>query len=272
MAFKRKRATKRVSFRRAANTAYRMGNLNAFVSAKRARYAAQSALRGVRRLNSMIETKESTWSANDNVSLPHNNVHVILGFGGFPLNPFRMGTQGALDPMADVTGQRVGDRITVRGYKMKFFIENAPQRTKVWYRIMMLKGYRGAVFDRNTIFKQSCGNKMLDVVDTEKFTIIWQKTFTIEAASATGSTVGLSGVMEGTTVQGIGTKIVSAWIPGRKFGRNGNVQYEGGSITDVKFFDYRVVIVAYDWYGTPQDVNNVGKINDAMCKLYYKDA
>ena len=70
----------------------------------------------------------------------------------------------------------------------------------------------------------------------------------------------------------IGTKVFKMWIPGRKFGTYGSVQYENASTTQVKFYDYRLVILAHDWYGTPQDVNNVGKINELYCKIYFKDA
>lgn len=226
----------------------------------------------IRRLESTIETKESTWSTNDNVSLPHNNVVMLTGSSSLPLNPFRFANNGTGDPMSDNTGSRIGDRITVKGLKIKFFIENALQRSRVYYRVMLLKGPRGATFDRTNIFKGAASNKMIDMIDTEKFTIVWQKVFTINVASAAASTVDLNGVTQGGPYQGIGTKLISAWIPGRRFARGGNIQYENGSVDTVKFYDYRFCVLAYDWYGTPQDVNNVGKVNDLMMKLYFKDA
>ena len=72
--------------------------------------------------------------------------------------------------------------------------------------------------------------------------------------------------------EGSGTKVFKMWIPGRKFGTYGSVQYENGSTSQVKFYDYRVCILAYDWYGTAQDINNVGKINEFYSKIYFKDA
>jgi len=60
-------------------------------------------------------------------------------------------------------------------------------------------------------------------------------------------------------------------IPGRKFGRSGVIRYENGS-NQVKFFDYVPLFVVYDWYGTPQDINNVGRINELYAKIRFKDA
>jgi hypothetical protein len=71
-----------------------------------------------------------------------------------------------------------------------------------------------------------------------------------------------------------GTRIIQMWIPGAKFGKGGtgNVQYENASPNQLKFYDYRLCCVAYDWYGTAQDTNNVGFVNDRYAKLYFKDA
>ena len=50
------------------------------------------------------------------------------------------------------------------------------------------------------------------------------------------------------------------------------ITYENASPNQVKFYDYRLCCVAYDWYGTPQDLNTVGFVNDGFVKIYYKDA
>lgn len=223
------------------------------------------------RLVSMIETKEGTHTTGDNLGLAHNNTYIVAG-PTFGTGNFLRTSYGTEDPMNGM-GQRVGDKITLRGVKFVAFFENAIARSKVHYRILCLRGARGAAFDRATIFKGDSGNKMIDQVNTERYTILYSKRFNIgvgnapaQSALATGEPSSGSGYYAGQ-----GTKVISAWIPGRKFGKGGNLQYESQSF-DPKFYDYRFVILAYDWFGTPQDVNNVGRLNSAYIKLYYKDA
>jgi hypothetical protein len=61
------------------------------------------------------------------------------------------------------------------------------------------------------------------------------------------------------------------WIPGTKFGHGGNIQYESTSGVQGKFYDYQICILAYYWFGTPQDANVVGNLNESITKLYFKD-
>jgi len=217
----------------------------------------------------MVETKESTQTTAAAVDLAHNNVTIIQS-GGADLNIFKT-YNGATDPMAGV-GERIGDQLTVRGVKIVSFFENALQRSKVYYRLMLVRCPRGVAPTRANLFKNDSGNKMIDSVNTEKFTIVWGKTFNINVGNTPGNATMVSGApFQTITMAGQGTRIVKAWIPGKKFGRNGNLQYENGGV-DVKFYDYKLVVVAYDWGGTPQDLNTVGKINELYTKLYFKDA
>lgn len=230
------------------------------------RASVRRANAGVKRLDSMIETKESAQVSGTNLSLPHNNIY------NTGINPFAL-NQGAQD-MATGTGNRIGDRINVKGVLVKGFIENALNRSKVHYRVMLIRAAKGEIFSRANLFKGIVGNKIIDQMDTERFTVVASKRFTINCANGGPSSVGATGVpaVDSLYNVGIGTKAFSMWIPGKRFGKNGTVQYENNSPGQVKFYDYRVVIMAYDWYGTPQDVNNVGKINDMYVKLYFKDA
>lgn len=264
---KRKRAvTKKTYAQRAAATRSKRVKRDA-VS-----YLAPMATK-VNKLYSMIETKESTQNAVSTalakIHLPHNNV-VIIQSGGADLNPFKT-YNGTDDPMAGV-GSRVGDQITVRGLKMVIFLENALERPKVHYRVMLVRCPRGVAPTRANLFKGDSANKMIDIVNTERFTILWQQRFNIATANGAPNAVSGTGVPYQTiTSGGQGTKIITAWIPGKRFARGGNIHYENGGV-DVKFYDYKLVILAYDWFGTPQDVNNVGLVNELYTKLYFKDA
>lgn len=227
---------------------------------------------GLTRLNRMIETKEGQWASPANVQLAHNAVYVVQNSTGGDLNPIRC-TQGTGDPMSALSGNRIGDKITLRGVTVRGQIETALNRAKVYFKIMVIKCPRGVSPTlANNLFKQCSNNKMIDMLNTEKFTILWSKQYTVTTSNNAPTGVSGTGVPSGGTPSGIGTRIFKAWIPGSKFAKNGTIVYEDGSSTNAKFFDYRVVIVTYDWYGTPQDVNNVGVLNEMYTKMYFKDA
>lgn len=225
----------------------------------------------VRRLNSMIETKEGTRRVATNYALTHNYLSVLGDANtGLALNPFHFG-QGTGDPMVAGDGNRIGDKISVKGLMIRAFFENSTSRPKVYYRFMVIKAAKGDVPTRDTLFKGDSPNKMIDQVNTERFSIVYQKVFNIRTGNTAPTGVSVAGVPTGETGGGQGTRTLKIWIPGRKFGRYGNIQYENGA-QQIKFYDYYLCMLVYDWYGTPQDVNNIGKINELYTKVYFKDA
>lgn len=235
------------------------------------RRVAARALSGVNRLTRMIETKESSRRSPGNTSLYHNAIHVVQDtvIAG-NLNPFVM-EYGTGDPMG-TGGARIGDRLSVRGLMIQMFLENALSRPKVYYRFMVIRSAKGDVPTRATLFKGCSDNKMIDQINTERFSIVASRRFNIRTGNTAPTGVGaVTGVPTGETGGGQGTRVVKLWIPGHKFGRGGNVQFENGS-TQVKFYDYYLVFMTYDWYGTAQDTNAIGKINELYTKLYFKDA
>lgn len=222
------------------------------------------------RIERTIETKEGLRTfGSTNIALAHNNVVAIM-------NSMLFTTTGAADPMAG-NGQRIGDRISLKGVAIRLFLQNQAQRPRVFYRVMVLKCAKGDVPTRATLFKGLTGNKMIDQINTERFTILAQKILTVTAQGSMAWTTASvpAGVPQtdngATAIGGVGTRIVNMWIPGVKFARNGVIQYENES-DQPKFFDYRLFIMAYDWFGTPQDTNNVGALSDGFVKMYYKDA
>lgn len=230
----------------------------------------------IRQINRMIETKHGQWTSANNIQIPHNNTLVVTKDDGGVLNPFQC-TQGLVDPMGANNFQRIGDKISIKGLLFKGFFEGALARSKVYFRVMLIRGAKGETFNRANLFKGMSDNKMLDQINTERFSVVWQKIFTVTPPNsvATGVVPPLqigAGQTTGLTTGITGNRIVKAWIPGRKFGRDGTITYEDSSQTQVKFFDYRFVVLAYDWYGTPQDANNVGIINEMYSCVYYKDA
>lgn len=241
---------------------------------KRGRSGVATQVRSLaRRFNSTVETKDAQWRSQINVGIAHNNVLKILKADGGDLNPFQT-SQGAGDPMIANSGQRIGDQITIKGVKFTGFFEGALARSKVHFRIMLIKFAKGDTPTRDTLFQGKSNNKMLDMINTERYTVVWQTKFNVQPPNSapTGVTPGVSGQTLGSTPGVTGNRIINAWIPGAKFGKQGVIKYEDSSNSQVKFYDYRFFIMAYDWYGTPQDVNVVGIINECYSVIYYKDA
>lgn len=226
----------------------------------------------VRALSRTIETKEGSYRMV-NQQLPHNNVIILNDTNGNVFNPFRSSNNTG-DPMGANDMQRIGDQISVKGVMFKFFVEGSLSRSKVYFRFMLIRCAKGDTIDRNSLFKGAATNKMIDQINRERFTIVAQRVFNVSPPNQAPASIGaLSGVPASATPAGTtGNRIFTMWVPGKKFGRNGNIQYESANSSQVKFYDYRMAVLAYDWYGTPQDVNNVGFINEGYCKTYFKDA
>lgn len=268
MATKRKRISKTSSYGKKGVSRKGSGRYGF----KRRRTATQGTQdRRISQLYSMIETKESATLSAKNVNMPHNNIHVLQASTGGALNPFHI-AQGTNDNMTNTGGNRIGDKISVKGLLVKGFFENSLNRAKVHFRVILLRGAKGETFDRSTIYKGNCDNKIIDQINTERFTVVAEKRFTIKNDTTTTYTLSATGVPNSGFGAGQPTKAWQMWIPGRKFGMFGTLQYENGSATQIKFYDYRLVVMCYDWYGTPQDVNNVGVCNELYTKLYFKDA
>ena len=240
-------------------------------STQRLARRVNTVARSVSRVTSMIETKEGCFKTTPNAAYQHNTIGPI-GFMGSGSNDlfYRQTATNTDDPMTAGALHVIGDSMVVRGVKATFFLENSLGRPKVYYRIMLVKGPRGATFT-NDIFKGITGNIMIDQINTERYTVIASKRLTVTPSNAQATNATLTGLpQDNGTAVGSASRIVNFWIPGKKFGKQGRVQYENGSAL-VKFFDYHWVIAVYDWYGTPI-LNNVGQINEGYYKIYFKDA
>lgn len=285
-------AYKRVSSRRAVKTAMRVGNWASLARASRAARGRKRPARGRlslaymnQRLNSLsrtIETKSGVWCSSSNVDLPHNKLHIVQspGNGQIFLNCLQT-NQGIHDDQGNGTvSNRIGDKITVKGVMFTGMFENAFNRPKVNFHFMLLKCARGDLPDVEKLYQNNTNNRLIDMINTERYTIVAQKRFTINVSSSpAASSAGVSGAPEETDYSGIqnagmGTRLFKLWIPGRKFGNRGVVHYDERGVA-CKFFDYVPVIMTYDWFGSPSSdliTNNIGKINSLYSKLYFQDA
>jgi len=143
----------------------------------------------------------------------------------------------------------------------------------------MSRGTRCAVSRRyvptkSTLFCNLSGNKMIDTINTERYSIVTSKTVVIRQSSTGINPSGIqqvgSGFTSGVEVVSRPTKIVSMWIPGKKFGKGGKITYENAS-SNPKFFDYHLLVYSYSNYDTTGTFF-VGRVNDEVVRLFYKDA
>jgi hypothetical protein len=231
------------------------------------------ARRTVRRaINRNIETKESVLTSTDGDQIAHNNFITLDA-------ALLQTTQGLTDPSSANTFNRIGDEINLQSVNLKMMVELNERYSDVTFRLMVIKSAKGDTPTGASLWKGQSGNKMLDTIDTERYTVIKQKWFKITSANSgtIGSNIG--GISTGINSQNAGevtlsraTKIVRLSIPGKKFSKSGKITYENGT-AQVKFFDYRVMLFAYSNWSTSDGLGyNVGRINDYVKIMKYKDA
>jgi hypothetical protein len=221
-------------------------------------------------VNRNLETKRSCFTVTDGNEILHNNFITLD-------SSLLATTQGTQDPIAGQDFNRIGDEIMLKGVSLKCMVELNERYSDVTFRMMVIKCAKGDDPTRATLFAGLSGNKMIDTINSERYTVMAQKYFKITAPNQgtiggqiiAGAGTNNAGGVEPTLSRA--TKIVKIWIPGSKFGKGGKVRYENQS-PQPKFFDYRVVIYAYSNFTTLQDVYFVGRVNEYIRQMYYKDA
>jgi len=217
--------------------------------------------------NRMLETKTSVRTRDDGAEMFHNTIYVresaLLGT-----------TQGTADPKDANAANRIGDKITLSGLSVKVMFELNERYSMATFRIFIVKSAKGDVPTNGTLFNAISNNKMIDTLNRERYTILATKTFTIRQSSTAIQASGIqevgSGFTKGAEQMSNATKIVKLWVPGNKLIRGKNLTYENGT-NQPKFYDYHLVYYAYSNYQT-NSTYYVGRINDEVIQLYYKDA
>jgi hypothetical protein len=226
-------------------------------------------------VNKNVETKQSISTDTDAVEIFHNNFITLD-------NAVLQTTQGISDPMNANTSNRIGDEIILRGVKLKGMVELNERYSDVTIRILVVKAAKGDVPTRTTLFTGMSGNKMLDTINKERYTVLAQKYIKLRAPNV--GTVGPIDLGPGAVLPSgfynadspyqrlsRATKIWKMWLPGSKFKKNRRIVYENGT-AQTKFFDYHVLMYAYSNVSTMQDVWYVARSNDYIKQMYYKDA
>lgn len=234
----------------------------------------QAAIR--RTLYKEAETKNSQSQISDYQQISHNSFINI-----FPNNLLDT-TPGVNDPTSGNTQNRIGDKITLLKCSIRMMLELNERYTDVTYRIIVTKSPRGDTPNINTLWKGLSGNKMLDEINYERYSVIYQKWGKIKAGNTGASTASGGGFTNGglfdananaVVTYSRPTRILKIDIPGSKFAKGGVIQYEGpANSTLQKTYDYNVFVYAYSNYSTSSALGfYVLAVNDAFVRLHYKD-
>jgi len=195
-----------------------------------------------------VETK-TTHRIEENVNINHNS--------GYMYTNLLKTQQGITDTDTGSTAyaNRLGDEVVARGISIKLWIANKRDRPNVMYRMGVFKYQAGSIPTLAQIFTGANGNRMMDKMDNEYITIVYQKTFNLQNNIAFADA---SHTREAHTFRKI-------WIPLK----NKKLIYNnGGSVP--KFIDYGFFIVPYDSYGT-LITDNIASFAYEQ-QLYFKDA
>jgi len=218
--------------------------------------------------NKMLETKHSLTTNTDGVEIGHNNMLVRSSV-------LLTTSQGSADPQGSLLN-RVGDKITLTGLSVKCMFELNERYSMATFRIFIVKSAKGDVPSSFNLWNGVSANKMIDSFNKERYTILTSKTFTIRQSSTGMNPSGVQEIGSGYTI-GVplisrASKIVKLWVPGNKLIKGKTLTYESGT-SQPKFYDYHLIYYAYSNYSTSSGLSYyVGRVNDEVIQLYYKDA
>jgi len=254
--------------KRALSAKYKLSTIRADTNAR----IIQATVR--RALARKVETKRSNFTSTDGVQISHNSFVNVD-------SKVLATTQGTSDPQNQATNNRIGDEIDLKGVAFKLMLEHQHRYSDTTFRILLVKSAKGDTPTTATLFNGLSGNKMMDTLNNERYTVIFSKYVKVSAPnSAAIDTIGGAGYVgsglynaTANTTFSPATKIVKFYIPAYKFvGKSGKVRYENGS-DQVKFFDYNMLVYAYSSYATSDALAwQVGVVNEYIKVMYYKDA
>lgn len=242
---------------------------------KKANISASTLQAAIRRtLFKNAETKQSQVSSTDYRQIGHNSFITID-------NEVLKTEQGVQDPSSNSFYGRIGDEITLLKAKFCMMLELNERYSDVSYRILVVKSSRGDVPTSATLFNGLSANKMLDTINYERYSILYQKWGKITSPNIASNGTASGGALTGagtydmlnpqTTLLSRATKIIKFSIDGKKFYKNGIVRYDNGG-DDGKFYDFSVLVYAYSNYSTSALLGfNVLAVNDYYHLLEYKD-
>lgn len=239
MAFTNKRKTKRPS--------RKTGRKRKMVNSRK------SLVKLIKNVSLRSSETKYTHATSENVALNHNS--------GFIVNGLLATQQGIADTgsTANFNSCRIGDEVIARGISIKLWISNKLDRPNLTYRLIVYKYQSQSIPASSALFKGAIGNRIMDDIDNEYITPVYQTIFRIR--------MGFSAIATGTAGDQDGKEASvykQIWIPLR----NKSIKYVDGGLIP-KFINYGYYLVPYDSWGT-LSTDNVASFAYQV-KFYFKD-
>lgn len=190
----------------------------------------------------------------ENINVNHNQ--------GYAFTNLLYTTQGINDNDTGANNYncRLGDEVQGKGISIKLWIANKLDRPNIMYRLVVFKYQSQSIPTLSSIFVGANGNKIMDDLDREYITPVYQKLFNLQ--------VGYSAYPSGSLGDADGREAhiyKKIYIPLK----DKKIHYNnGGSVP--KFVDYGFALIPYDSYGT-LTTDNICSFSYQM-KFYFKDA
>lgn len=251
MPYKRKRSAstyKSRKFRRA--TPYRRPRFTSRLASRK------SISRIARRVvMSAAEDKEKT-ASHGKVELNHNTLSAIAHLNS-PSSTYMPG-QGSGDT------QRVGDKIYARGFNVHLLCGQKRDRPNITWRIICVAQRSGSgVLNYAGLFKNVSGNGMLDEINTDKVTVLYQK-YLKPLKCLDNVSVEVPPVGEDFPAAKEYTFTRKIFIPRKKMYK---FEEDGSMVHNDK--DIFMYVIPYDAYGT-LTTDNIAYVQ-TWCKFKFKD-
>lgn len=160
----------------------------------------------------------------------------------------------------DTDEGRTGNEIYLTGIKFRFLLGQKADRPNVTFKIYIVEwdtNQGGTVENEDHFYHRVTQNVLLDAVQTHRFRVLKQITFK-----------GVQGSMNAGDTAKEKTYPLSCWLP---MNRKISFAADSGIYTSMGMKEnLRVVVAAYDAYGTITNQDNIAYIQ-GCATVYYKD-
>lgn len=224
---------------------------------------------------------------------------VLYNNGFYVLNSAMFFTsQGTSDPSKLASSNRIGDEVTPVGISFRTSVMLDPRQPMCKFKVMLVRGGYGDFPSASNLWVGAMDNKQLDFINTERWTVLKTKYFTIrrpQSGNTNSTTAYTSTVLSDTTSTGVyntgltdGAIRTSSWVPyllkmyfpGKMFGSKIRYSSDGGG--EIKNWTYSLIITSHasdeasdrsvvlgveQYTGTP-----VAKLDQMCTTFYFKDA
>jgi len=189
--------------------------------------------------------------AFENQNMYHNSVSI-------PLNGLIDVSQG------DGENQRTGDEVIGKYLKFKLWLSNKLDRPNVQYRIMVIRVPLELGSGAVNPFEGVSGNKLIDYINTERFTPVYQKFLRVQGNQAIGPNNALG------TGYDWNFKELSTMHSFKVDLKNEKIKFQDtGNYPKYQKYTFRLLALAYDAFGTPTSDNIASFAGNV--RFYYKD-